>query len=243
MKVRDVMTREVISVSPETPLRDVAALLAEHRISGVPVIADGTCVGIVSEADLLPKLVPASGRRAPLEWLFGERTDPQDLRRRAASTAAQAMSATPVTIEEQVPLRNAAHLMVERRVNRLPVVGDGRVVGIISRADLVRAYLRADTDIVHAVRENLLRGTMWLDPNNFSVEAHDGAVEISGLVDRRTTAAIIGRLAGLVEGVTQVRNRVGWEFDDTRLPRSMDSDREPGAASLLAREPHPPLHR
>jgi CBS domain-containing protein len=238
------MTREVISVSPETPLRDVAALLAEHRISGVPVIADGTCVGIVSEGDLLPKqLGSAPRRRAPLEWLIGERTDPEELRRRAASTAAQSMSAPPVTTDEEMSLYHAARLMIDRDVNRLPVLREGRVVGIISRADLVRAYLRLDEDIVRALRENVLRRTMWLDPDTFTVEVHDGKVRMAGTADRRSTAGIIGRLAGLVDGVVEVRNDIGWEFDDTSLPASSEPDHEPGAASILAREPHAPLHR
>ena len=96
MKVADVMTREVISVAPETSLRDVARLLVDHQISGVPVVdAEGTCIGVVSEADLLLKQV---SRRQPmrlsLEWFLSAPPDPEELRRRTAVTAAEAMTCT-----------------------------------------------------------------------------------------------------------------------------------------------------
>jgi CBS domain-containing protein len=244
MKVRDVMTHDVVCVDPETPLREVAAILAEHRISGVPVTIDGACVGIVSEADLLPKqLGRAPKRRSPIEWIVGERMDPEELRRRVATTARNAMSAPPITTDEEMTLREAAQLMIARDVNRLPVVREGRLVGIVSRADLVRAYLRQDEDIAHALRENLLRLTMWLDPDAFSIEVRDGSVVMSGIVDRRSTAGIIGRLAGLVEGVVEVQNDIGWELDDTGLPETAEGEHESGAASIVPREPLAPLHR
>ena len=136
MKVSDVMTRGAISVPPETPLRDLARLLSEERISGVPVVdADGRCLGVVSEADVLVKqLSRPLSRRLPLEWLLGESHDPDELRRRAATTAAEAMTSPAVTIDQDRPLREAATLTVDRGINRLPVVADDRLVGTLSRA-------------------------------------------------------------------------------------------------------------
>ena len=158
MKVQDVMTRDVITVTPETPLRDVAAVLAERRISGVPVAVGDACIGIVSEADLLPKqLSRGLSKRGPLEWIFGDQHDPEELRRRAATTAAGAMSSPAITIRPEASVHEAAALMVDSDVNRLPVVADGAMVGIVTRADLVRAYLRQDADIAFAVRERVLR--------------------------------------------------------------------------------------
>jgi CBS domain-containing protein len=242
MKVQDVMTRDVITVTPETPLRDVAAVLAERRISGVPVAVGDACIGIVSEADLLPKqLSRGLSKRGPLEWIFGDQHDPEELRRRAATTAAGAMSSPAITIRPEASVHEAAALMVDSDVNRLPVVADGAMVGIVTRADLVRAYLRQDADIAFAVRERVLRRTMWLDPADFEIDVHDGIVRISGTVDRSSTAGIIERLIGLCDGVVGVRSNIGCRIDDSHLELA-PPDREPGAASIAARERPQAMH-
>lgn len=245
MKVRDVMTRNVISVSPETPLRDLAHLLSRHQISGVPVVnEEGACIGVVSEADLLVKqLSRPQSRRLPLEWILGERHDPEELRRRAATTAAQAMSSPALTIEADRPLREAAALMIDHGVNRLPVVSGSQLVGMITRADLVRAYLRLDEEILHTIRDDVLRRTMWLDPGDFEIDVREGLVRIAGTVDRRSTARIVERLIGLVEGVADVQSSIGWEMDDTAIGPPVETESEPGAASVTARERPQPLHR
>jgi CBS domain-containing protein len=245
MKVSDVMSRDVTSVTPDTALRDVARTLAERRISGVPVVdAAGRCLGIVSEADLLAKqLSRPSNRRSPLEWILGEQRDPEELRRHGARTAAEAMSAPVISIAPDRPLRDAAALMVDRSVNRLPVLSVDRLVGIVTRADLVRAYLRLDEDIEHTIHDDVLRRTMWLDPDEFVIEVREGPVRINGRVDRRSSARIIERLIGLVDGVAAVESHIAWELDDSRLPSAVETDRQPGAASIMARETPAPLHR
>lgn len=244
MRVSDVMTRTLIGVPPEMPLRDVARLLSEHRISGVPVIEEGTCIGVVSEADLLVKQLGRSvSRRMPIEWIIGEHHNATELRRRAATTAREAMTSPAVTIAEDRPVREAAALMVDRKVNRLPVTRDGRIVGIITRSDLVRAYLRLDDEILRIVREEILRGTMWIDPDTLEVSVREAIVYLSGTVDRRSTAGIIEKLVGLVDGVAQVVSSLTWETDDTHLRPAGAGESEPGAASVTRREPLQPMHR
>lgn len=244
MQVRDVMTADVLSVTRDTPLREVARLLHERSISGLPVVEDGACIGVVSEADLLVKQAgrPVSDRM-PFEWLFGDQPDPEGLRRRAAATAGEAMSAPPVTISPDRPLREAASTMVDRKVNRLPVVEDGKLVGILTRADLVEAYLRQDEEIVRSIREDVLRRTMWLDPDAFEVEVRDGRVRIEGKVDRRSTAGIIERIIGLTDGVVELQSEIRWDADDSTYEAPGRSERVPGAASLTARERPRPSHR
>ena len=105
--------------------------------------------------------------------------------------------------------------MVDRRVNRLPVVSGTALVGIITRADLVRAYLGSDDEVARAVRDDLLCHTMWLDPADFDISVSEGIVSIAGMVDRRSTAGIVGRLIGVIDGVTAVRNAMTWQVDDT----------------------------
>jgi CBS domain-containing protein len=244
VKVRDVMTNEVVSVPPATRLTDLARLLSERQISGVPVVdGGGDLVGVVSEADLVAKQAgrPMS-RRTPLDWIFGERPGPGELRRRAATTVAQAMTAPVITVDADRPLREAAALMVDRGVNRLPVTDAGRPVGIITRADLVRAYLKRDEEILRSVREDVIRHAMWLDPDELRVEVGEGVVRIGGTVDRRSTARILEKLIGLVEGVDGVANDLTWEFDDSALEPTEPDGPEPGAASLTARERPRALH-
>lgn len=239
MNVSDVMTREVAVVTPEAPLKEVALLMAERRISGVPVVdASGQLLGVVSEADLLLKHRPNRPRAelGLLGWVFGDAPPPTELRKRGATTAAQAMTAPAMTTEPQASLREAATVMLDRGVNRLPVVKDGRLVGIVSRADLVRAYLRADEESLRLAREHVLRDVMWLDPDEFEIEVSNGVLRISGVVDRRSDATIVRKLLGLVEGVERVVDELRWELDDEHLPPAGDAEHEPGAASLVARD-------
>lgn len=245
MKVHEVMSHPAMTVGPDTPLADVARLLIDRGISGVPVVDDrGRCLGVVSETDLLVKQVshPLS-RRMPIEWIFGEQHDPDERRRRGATTAREAMSRPPITIDADRPVREAASMMIERDINRLPVTRGERVVGIVTRADLVRAYLRLDDEIVQAVGDDVLRRTMWLDPAGFTIEVHDGVVRIAGTVDRRSTARILEKLVGLVEGVIGVDSQLRWEFDDSHLELPGESEPEPGAVSIAARERPPVQHR
>jgi CBS domain-containing protein len=244
MKVRDVMTSEVVSVVPAMRLKDLARLLLDRRISGAPVVDEaGDIVGVISETDLLAKEVgrPLS-RRTPLDWIFGERPNPSEQRRREATTVEQAMSAPAMTVEADRPLREAAAIMVDRAVNRLPVIEKGRLVGIITRADLVRAYVRRDEDVLRTVRDDVVRRTMWLDPDDLRVTVRDGVVRIAGTVDRRSTATILEKLIGLVEGVDGVANYLTWDFDDSGMEATERDEPEPGAASLTARARPRALH-
>ena len=145
LKVRDVMTQDVVTVEPETPLKDVARLMIEYGVSGIPVVdPTGLVVGVVSEADLLVKERGEGGlSRRPLAWLLGEsKTAERELVKIKAVAAREAMTRPALTIGPDRPLREAADLMIREQVNRLPVVGRaGRLVGIVTRADVVRAFV------------------------------------------------------------------------------------------------------
>ena len=244
MKVGDVMTGAVVSVPPSMPLRDLARLLSERGISGVPVVNErGDVVGVVSETDLVAKhgSTPLS-RRTPLDWLFGEPPDAWQQRVRVATTVEQAMTAPPITVNVDRPVHEAVALMLGRGVNRLPVMEAGRLIGIVTRADLVRAYVRQDDEILRTVRENVIEHTMWLDPDELTIEVREGLVRIAGTVDRRSTATILEKLIRLVDGVDGVANYLTWEFDDSSIQPGRTDDPEPGAASLTARERPRALH-
>jgi CBS domain-containing protein len=219
MTVRDVMTTPVFSVRSATPLKEVARVLVEHRISGVPVVdEDGRVLGVVSEADFLLKESGERGRRPWFERIIGER--PQSAARKVkigAVTAGEAMTSPAATIEVDRPTTAAASLMVERRVNRLPVVEGGVLVGIVSRADLVRAFVRTDDQLEEAIRRDVLLHVLWLDPVLFDVSVSDGVATIGGRVDRHSMSDMIERAVRNLPGIVDVVNEVSWATEDDRI--------------------------
>lgn len=220
MRVQDVMTRSVITVGPDTPLREVARLLDEHRISGVLVVdGAGALLGVVSEADFLVEAQGgASVRRSPIARLFGRAGDPRAPGdRHFAATAGELMHSPVISIGPAELVADAAALMTRERINRLPVVEDGRLVGIVTRADLVRSYVRSDEQLAETIREDVLLRTLWLDPKRFEVSVADGIATIRGSVDRRSSAEMIARTAVLVPGVRDVVSDVRWTIDDAEL--------------------------
>ncbi len=241
MKVRDVMTAPVFSATLETPLKEVARLLMEHRISGVPVSDEaGKVLGIVSEADFLIKERGTADRRdrRPLAWLFGEVRRDVEQAKISATTAGEAMTRPAVTIGADSSLREAAGLMVEKRVNRLPVVEDDRLVGIVTRADLVGAFVRPDDELATTIENEVVRDTLWLEPDQVSVRVSEGTVMLAGTVDRRSTARILAKLAAQVDGVLRVEaDDLHWDLDDRNMAAAPERNvPETTAASLRSRE-------
>ena len=209
LKVGDVMTREVVTISPDTPFKQIEQLMDEHNISALPVVdPEGGVIGVVSEADLLLRTEVEAG------WTRGAR----DRRTKAhAQTAAGLMSTPAVSVTPDAPLAAAARLMRKRSVKRLPVVEHGRLVGIVSRADVLTTYLRTDADIRSDVIEGIVRGSMWLDPLNFDVEVDEGAVRIRGELDRRSDVEILINLILGVDGVIDVEPALTYRFDDRNV--------------------------
>ncbi len=220
MRIQDVMTRSVITVGPETPLREVAALLDQHRISGVLVVdGDGKLLGVVSEADFLVEAQggPPAHRSAiaRLFWRHPDRNTPGD--RHYPKTAGELMTSPAITIGPAALVAKAAAIMTRERINRLPVVDGGHLVGIVTRADLVRSYVRSDAELAAVIRDDVLVRALWLDPRQFEVAVTDGVATIRGHVDRRSSAEMISRITLLVPGVRDVVNRVEWTVDDAHL--------------------------
>lgn len=227
MTVGSVMTSPVVSVGPDVPLKEVALLLIDNRISGVPVVDPaGAVLGVVSEADFLVKEQGADAiPHRPLARFFGEsRRSQAQLAKLAAVTAADAMTAPAVTIDSRRRISEAAALMTARRMNRLPVVDDGQLVGIVTRADLVRAYVRSDDDLARTIRDEVLLRVLWLDPALFAVDVADGVASVSGAVPRRSTAEMIEHLVAMVPGIVDVHADVSWATDDSHVkPSSLDA--------------------
>jgi CBS domain-containing protein len=210
LKVGDVMSRDVVTISVDTPFKQIEQLMSEQHISALPVLSDeGALVGVVSEADLLLRTEAAADD--PGGW----RHDARERKSKSlAQTAAGLMTAPAVSVTQDLPLAAAARLMRKRNVKRLPVVDGDRLVGIVSRADVLKSYLRTDADLRADVVEGVIRGSMWLDPSGFDVTVDEGVVRIHGELDRRSDVDILTRLILGVEGVIDVDPSLTSRFDD-----------------------------
>ena len=211
------MSRDVITVAPETPLKDAAAVLAQHRISGLPVLEDDVVVGVVSEADIVSRSMGRQESRGLLELLFGGGRDEGNL---DAARVRDAMSSPAITIGPGRQVAEAARVMVERRVNRLPVVEESRLVGVVTRADLVRAFVRPDEELEREIREDVAETALWIDSENLEVGVDRGIVKLAGEVERRADAQLFERLTAAVPGVISVHSELRWKFDEAKLPAS-----------------------
>ncbi|WP_446209984.1 CBS domain-containing protein [Micromonospora sp. IBSANI012] len=216
-QVGDVMTRDVATVGEETPYRDIVDVLIRRGISAVPVV-DGfrRVLGVVSEADLLHKVERAGN---PDERRVFEGRRRRVAREKAdALVAKELMTAPAVTTYPESPLPAAARLMDREDVKRLPVLDDlGRLVGIVTRGDLLRVHLRSDAEIREDVVQEVLRRVLAVRDGLVTVRVRDGEVTLDGRLDRRSAADLAVRLAGQVSGVVRVVDLMGYDVDDTVL--------------------------
>jgi CBS domain-containing protein len=149
----------------------------------------------------------------------------------SARTAGEAMTAPAVTITPERPAAAAARMMLDHGVHRLPVVRDGELVGIVTRADLVRAFTRSDADIALEIREEVLRRALWLDPHEVEVTVDRGEVALAGEIEAKSDAEVLTKLVRRIPGVVSVRSSVLYRFDDLR--------RTTGSRALTGVTPHP----
>jgi CBS-domain-containing membrane protein len=229
------MTREVVTVDKEASFKEIAATMAERRVSALPVLDDeGRVAGIVSEADLLLKEefpeAPAGGR------LFHSRRQRVERAKAAGDTAAELMTAPAVTIGPDATVSEAARLLHQSGIKRIPVVDPaGPLLGIVSRADLLKVFLRSDTDIAQEVRQEVLTRVMWVNPDTVAIEVRDGVVTLTGQLERRSLIPIAISLVHGLDGVVDVVDRLTFEVDDSPImvPSDLLIDRAPGLGSRI----------
>jgi CBS-domain-containing membrane protein len=218
MKVRDLMTTDPLTATPEMLLKEAARLMVRNKVSGLPVISDGDLVGIVTEGDFLRQ---EANRDQPyrfslLDALFGDGpAEPP-----AVETVSEVMSEHVITIPPEASIGEAARVMANQRVKRLPVVDDdGILVGIISRADVVNAFTKPDEVIEDEVREDIVRRLLFLDPSDVGVTVSDGVVTLEGEMENRTEAHLLEELTRRVEGVVRVDSQLTFLVDDQKADR------------------------
>lgn len=230
MRTKDIMTTSVVSVTPETGVSDVARLLLERHISAVPVIdTDGRLIGMVSEGDFLRRAEDGSHRHGSwwLRLFSGSGENAADYVKTHGRSAADVMTRDVITVTEDTPTGDVAHLLETKRIKRVPVLRDGRVVGIVSRADLLRglAAQRHAPVATASVEDETIRKQIleeisssdWAPTYGVSVMVAEGIAQIWGFVDSREQREALRVAAANVPGVKSVELNVssipaiGWE--------------------------------
>jgi CBS domain-containing protein len=222
MKASDVMTGDVVSIKPEAPILEAAQLMLERRISGLPVIdAAGTLVGIVSEGDFLRRSETGTQRKRPgwLEFLVGPGRLAEEYVHTSGRKVEEVMTSDVHIVDEDAPLEKVVYLMERHRIKRIPVVRNSKVVGIVTRANLMRALAslaleaRPVPPSDKAIRERLiadLKNQSWAPFGAIDVVVADGVVKLTGaLTDERERKAL--RVAAEnVPGVKKVEDHLIW---------------------------------
>lgn len=212
--VSDLMTTSVVRVRKDTGFKEIAKLLAEYDITAVPVVDDDDRpVGVVSEADLLRK---EACQLDPAGLLPVLHPRPVDRAKQEATTAEGLMNSPSITARPQWTVVEAAQVMERYRIKRLPVVDEGdRLVGLISRADLLRVFLRSDRAIREEISREVLVRTLGITPDTVTVHVVDGRVALSGTVERKSLIPVAVRLCQGVDGVVDVTEQLSHRTDDT----------------------------
>lgn len=220
MQAIDIMTPRVVSVGPDAEVREIAQLMLNHRISAVPVVDDAhRVIGIVSEGDLMRRVKDESGQRD--SWwlsLFSGGKDAGDYVKSHGRKAHEVMTPNPMTVEENTPLHTIARMLEKHHIKRVPVLRNDKLVGIVSRANLLQGIANAavaptqsptdDRQIREAILNEVENNT-GVQVEGISVIVDGGAVEVWGLVESLEQKQAVTVAAENVPGVTQVENHLG----------------------------------
>jgi CBS domain-containing protein len=219
MKAADVMVSSVISVRSDSTVQEVADVLLKNRISGVPVVEpDGTLVGIVSEGDLIRR--PEAGTlRRPSWWLtlLGSKEEQAfDYIKSHSRRVADVMTQRVVTASSDTPVSDIATLLEKHGIKRVPIVKDGKVIGIVSRANLLQALAclksvpatTTDDESIRAKLNSKLEREQWTKPSLINLIVHDGTVDLWGIVDSPTEKKAVRVLVEATPGVRAVNDNL-----------------------------------
>lgn len=220
MEVQDVMTRKVVTVGLDTPYKEAVELLLAEDVSGMPVIDRfGWVVGVVSEADLISKEAYSGSPQRRFLGLLGDSSESWSAKA-AGLRVGDVMSQDVVIAGPNEDVRTVARRMLEKRVKRMPVVTpSGRLVGIVSRHDLLRAFHVTDEELAGTVRGVLARNLYVAPDHDVAVSANEGIVRLTGTVLRESDIEIAASIARAVEGVVGVVTDLAFRERDQKYRR------------------------
>jgi CBS domain-containing protein len=209
--VGEVMTGNVVTTTPGTPFKEVIELMIGAGVSAVPVVdGDGTLLGVVSEADSLHRQEHQDGSRPSI---FAGRRAHELWRKAAGRTAAEVMTAPALTVDSGASLPAAAGVLAQSGVRRLCVVDGGKLVGVLARRDLLRAFLRTSKDIQAEIDHDVFDGALHANRNNVRATVEHGVVLLTGRLEYEGDVATAVRLIRSVPGVVEVKNRLDYVWN------------------------------
>ncbi|MEW2402874.1 CBS domain-containing protein [Streptomyces sp. NPDC046862] len=231
--IGEVMTREVVRARRDTPFKDVVRLLDRHRISGLPVVDhDDKVVGVISGTELVrgqaARADTGVGDRPRLPWLRPRlrRAGRATAARAHATTAAELMSTPAITVHPEQLVPDAARMLERHGIERLPVVDEeDRLIGIATRRDLLRVFLRTDEEIRRQVTDEIVVGTAHLPPRTLVVSVRDGVVTLEGRLEHRSDVPVVVLSTWRIEGVVGVVDSLTFRVDDVHPPGKHPSHR------------------
>lgn len=216
MKIRDLMTRDVITIDPDASLKEAARRMIEARVSGLPVTEDdGNLVGIITEADFVASEADRR-RKTPaglLRFIYKEVELPHE-----EVLVQDVMTTELIVIGPDADHSEAARLMQREGVKRIPVVGDdGELVGLVSRSDILRVFARSDQEIIEEIQDHIMRHVLWIDPECVEIRSSEGNVVLRGRLDTSSDADLLAKLSARVDGVVSVAAHLDFEVDNLKL--------------------------
>jgi CBS domain-containing protein len=215
MKLRNLMTRDVITIGPDASLKEAARRMIEAGVSGLAVTeSSGRLIGIVTEADFVTTEADRRRKRRAglLRFIYKEVELPTQER-----LVRDVMSTDLIVLGPDADHAEAARLMEREGIKRIPVVEEGRLVGLVSRSDIIRVFARSDKDIISEIEGHVMGDVLWIDPGRVEITCHEGNVVLRGRLETKTDADLLASLTARVDGVISVANHLDFEIDNTKL--------------------------
>lgn len=220
------MTTPVITIGPNAPFKEIVSVMLQHAVGGLPIVDDKRrLLGILTKADLLPNVQTTQPESIPWRrpsWRAEQIADWHG--RVGGATAGDLMTKDVVTAGEETAIHQLGQLMLSHGINRLPIVKDGILVGIVTRTDILKSFKRTDQAILGAIQEMIARD-LWIEPQKLTIACLDGIVTISGEVERRSERDLAVHLIKTTDGVVGMNaDRFKFLYDDLPLGRVVMPD-------------------
>ncbi len=216
MKLRDLMTRDVITIGPDASLKEAARRMIEASVSGLPVTGDdGALLGVITEADFVATEADRRQKQPAglLRFLYKDAEMPSHER-----FVGDVMTTDLIVLGPDADHAEAARLMHMENVKRIPIVDENRrMVGLVSRSDILRVFARPDTEILDEIEGELIGRVLWIDPRRVEIKSTNGNVVLRGRLETRSDAELLAEFTTRVDGVVSVENDLEFDIDNLKL--------------------------